>query len=65
MNQKLSLKSWRLAKEISQEQMAEQLGIHVNTYILWEKDPSKISVANAFLIADILGLSFGDIDFLT
>lgn len=63
MSEKLSVKSWRLAREISQEQMAKKLEVHPNTYILWEKEPSKISVAMSFKIASILNVSFDDIDF--
>ena len=33
---------------LSQEEMAEKLGVHVNTYISWEEDPKKFKVDKAF-----------------
>ncbi len=59
----LTLKQWRRVKEISQAQMAERLGIHINTYQNWENDPGKISVAMADKIIGILGIQPNDIIF--
>ena len=59
----LTMKQWRKAKEISQERMAEYLGIHVNTYINWEKEPEKISIENSQKIAEIFGIPINDILF--
>lgn len=59
----LTIRQWRRAKEITQEQMAERLGIHVNTYQNWEEAPGKISVTKAVEIAEILGITINDIVF--
>ena len=59
----LTLRAWRRAKEISQEDMAERLNVHTNTYQNWEKEPEKISIANAVKIADILGVGMNEILF--
>ena len=59
----LTLRAWRRAKEISQEDMAERLNVHTNTYQNWEKEPEKISIANAVKIADILGVGMNEISF--
>ena len=59
----LTLRAWRRAKEISQDDMAERLDVHVNTYQNWEKEPEKISIANAVKIADILGVGMNEILF--
>lgn len=59
----LTMRQWRMAKEISQEAIAKQLGVHVNTYLNWEKAPEKISVAHAEKIAEILGVPIEDIEF--
>ena len=59
----LTLREWRLAKEVSQERMAEHLKIHVGTYINWEKAPGKIPFEKAVEIANILGVSLDDISF--
>ena len=57
-----TIKGIRLAKEISQSEMAVSLGVHVNTYVNWEKNPSKIPVSKAIAICDRLGVSI-DRDF--
>ena len=58
-----TVRAWRRAKEISQYDMAEMLGVHVNTYQNWENEPDKISIGNAKKIAEIFGLSLDDILF--
>lgn len=59
----LTLRQWRKAREITQEQMAKALNIHINTYQNWEKDPGKISVTNVMKIAEVLKVSINDIIF--
>lgn len=59
----LTLRQWRRAKEISQEKMADILGVHVNTYQNWEEAPEKISIEKAMAIAKIFGVSLDDITF--
>lgn len=59
----LTLRAWRRAKEISQEDMAERLNVHVNTYQNWEKEPEKISIANAVKISSILEVGMNEISF--
>lgn len=59
----LTLRQWRRAKEITQEKMADTLGVHVNTYQNWEEDPGKISIDKAFAIANFLGISINEINF--
>lgn len=60
---KLTLEEWRRAKKISQEQMANWIGVHVNTYRAWESDPGEIRLSKAVLIADKLEISLDDILF--
>ena len=59
----LTLRQWRKAREITQEQMAKALNIHINTYQNWEKDPGRISVTNVMKIAEVLKVSVNDIIF--
>ena len=58
-----TVRAWRRAKEISQEEMADKLKIHVNTYQNWESEPDKISISNAKKIAEIFGVSLDEILF--
>ncbi len=63
MKQKFTLKQHRLIKGLTQAQMAEIIGVHVNTYANWEESPEKISIGKAKLIAEALGLSIDEIFF--
>ena len=60
---KLTIKEWRRVKEISQEQMADLCGVHVNTYRAWEEKPEDIKIGKAILISDKLGIPLEDILF--
>ena len=51
----LTMKQWRLAKELSQEEMASKCNVHRNTYASWEENPDMVSVGNAKGIAKALG----------
>lgn len=59
----LTMKQWRLAKELSQEEMAAKCKVHRNTYASWEDNPDNVSVGNAKIIAEALGESVDTIFF--
>lgn len=59
----LTIRQWRKVREISQQHMARFLGVHINTYISWEKDPGKISIDNSKKIADALNVPIDEIIF--
>lgn len=61
----MTVRAYRRAREISQEEMASKLGVHVNTYQNWEKEPEKITIANAVKIAEILNVSMNEIEFVS
>lgn len=56
-----SIKELRRAKNISQEEMADVCGVHVNTYRAWEENPATIKLFMAYIIADRLGIGISDI----
>ena len=58
---KLTLREWRRLKEVTQEQMAEVCGVHINTYRNWEEKPSEIKISFAMKIADRLGITLDDL----
>lgn len=60
----LTLKEWRRAKEISLEKMAGLIGVSMNTYIRWEREPKKMPIEKAFDCAKVLEVDFNDIIFL-
>lgn len=59
----LSLKQIRLVKGKTQEDMANLLSIHVQTYRKLEENPEEITIKQAKLIATFLGVSYNDIFF--
>lgn len=59
----LTMKQWRLAKELSQEEMAAKCNVHRNTYASWEENPDNVSVGNAKIISEALGESVNTIFF--
>lgn len=59
----LTMKQWRLAKGLSQEDMASKCSVHRNTYASWEDNPDNVSVGNAKIIAQALGESVNTIFF--
>lgn len=56
LNQSLSdyFKLLRFKKKISQEEMAEKLGVSRNTYASWENNPVQLSVSVLNNISDKL-----------
>lgn len=61
--ERISLKSARMMRGITQSEMAEKLGVHRNTYASWEEHPEDISIKNADEICKILKLTADDIIF--
>ena len=61
MSEKLTLRQWRLAREVSMDQMAKGLGIHPNTYAAWEQEPEKIPIGKALKITQLLDIRLEDL----
>lgn len=60
---KLTLDEWRRARNISQDEMANTCGVHVNTYRKWEENPASIKYDKMLIIVDALKISLDDIFF--
>ena len=60
---KMTFRQVRLMKEISQQQLADAIGVHVNTVIKWEKKPDNMLVSKAMAIANFLGCDITNIIF--
>lgn len=58
-----TVRQWRMAKGISQEQMAKVCGVHRSTYAEWEDKPENISIKNAVKISNALGESVNAVFF--
>lgn len=61
MSYKLMLKELRNGQGISQEEMAEKLGMKLSTYRTWERGISRISLENACEISRILNCTPNDL----
>lgn len=59
----LTIKQARLISGKTQRQMAEFLGMHVQTYRKIEKDPESATVQQAKLISQITGVPYNQIFF--
>ena len=62
-HERISLKSARMMRGITQSEMAKLLGVHRNTYVNWEEHPEDISIKRADEICRILRLTADDIIF--
>lgn len=59
-----TIREWRRVKDLTQDSVAEALGVSVNTLKRWEDDSSQITIANCYKLASILGVRFEDIIFI-
>lgn len=56
-----TLKELRARKNMTQEQVAKELGISVQTYNAWERDISNVAVSKVQAVADFFGVTIGQI----
>lgn len=61
---KLYVDEWRRVRNVSQQTIAENLGVHPNTYRRWEKNPESIPVVYAIKICERLDVPFDSVIFL-
>lgn len=59
----LTLKQSRLIKEKTQDEMAQILGVHVQTYRKLEENPENVTIGQAKKISSFLDISYNDIFF--
>lgn len=59
----LTLRQWRMVKDISQQKLADAIGVHVNTYTNWESGKSKMPIDKALLVCKELGVCVDDVIF--
>lgn len=57
------LRQIRRAHEISQQEAADALGVHVNTYMRWEREPGIIPVHAAYTLSELLKTPIDDLFF--
>lgn len=62
---RLTLKATRMMRGLTQDEMAEKLNVHRNTYAAWESHPEDISIKNAEEICRILNVTVDEVIFFT
>ena len=60
----LTLKKARLVSEKTQQEMADAIGVYIDTYRKMEENPERVTIENAKKIANFLGLSVNEIFFV-
>ena len=60
---KFSLRELRARHNLTQKQVANDLGISFQTYNAWEKDISGVAVSKVQAVADYFGVPLGQISF--
>lgn len=60
---KLTVKKARLLSGMTQKDVAEVLGVHVHTYMKWEKNPEEMSIGTAKQFARLVEFGLEDIFF--
>ncbi|KZE79280.1 hypothetical protein AV654_17570 [Paenibacillus elgii] len=59
----LTMKKARMLAELTQKDVAEMLGVHVHTYVKWERNPDEISIGTAKQFSRIVNVDFEEIFF--
>ena len=59
----LTMKQARIGIEATQQEIADKLGVHVQTYARMEKHPEDMTIKQALMFAEIVGLQISDISF--
>lgn len=62
-HRRYTLKELRARKDETQQQVADGLGISVQTYNAWEKDISNVAVSKVQAVAHYFGVELSDIFF--
>lgn len=57
------IKVARIEADMSQQEMAEKMGVHVQTYAKLEKNPDMMTIDDAKLFASIVGRDVSDLFF--
>ena len=59
--QKLTLRTWRIAKEMTLTSAASACGVHENTLRNWEKDEGNMPFRAVVKLIKLYGITFDDI----
>lgn len=57
----VSMKQARVGANLTQQEIADKMGIHVQTYQRMESHPGDVTIKQGKIFAEIVGLKFDDI----
>ena len=60
-----TLKQARQFRNLSQEKIADMMGVHRQTYMKWEKDPDEMTIGKGKEFSRITNIEFDEIFFNT
>lgn len=60
----VTVKQARVGANLTQAVIAEKMNVHPTTYLRMEKHPEDMTVKQAMLFSNIVGLNFNDIIFV-
>ncbi|MBQ2658594.1 MAG: helix-turn-helix transcriptional regulator [Erysipelotrichaceae bacterium] len=61
--ERISLRSARINRSLTQKQLGAIIGVHENTIAKWEEDPTSMSIRNAEKVCKALDYNISDIFF--
>lgn len=61
MMKQYSLKELRARKNMTQQEIADKIGVSVQTYNAWEKDVSNVAIGKVKALADFFEVTIGEI----
>lgn len=59
----MTMKMARVGAGLTQQQVADKMGIHVQTYLKMEKDSDGVTIREAKLFSEIVGVAWSEIFF--
>lgn len=59
--QKYTLKELRARKNMTQADIAKEIGVSTQTYNAWEKNVSNVSIGKVEVLANFFGVTIGQI----
>ncbi|WP_188453757.1 helix-turn-helix transcriptional regulator [Virgibacillus oceani] len=59
----MTLKQARHLTDLSQEKLADLLGVHRHTYMKWERNPDEMTIGEAKHFSKVTGIPIDDINF--
>ena len=61
---RITMKQARVGADMTQQQVADRLGVHVQTYQRMENNPEDVTIRQGKSFSEIVGVRFEDIFFI-